>query len=546
MWYFRALAFDLDGTLASVDRVPGEVLTELDAVREERALILVTGRRNDELDEAFPGLAAHFDAVVTENGSVLRTAVGDRLIDRPVDPDLDKALADRGVQVQRGRVLLALDGSDAATAVEVIAGLGLDHQVVHNRGSAMVLPAGATKGRGLLYALDQLGLSPHNTIAVGDAENDFSLLQAAEVGVAVANAVPSLADRADLVLDHPDGAGVLELVRGPLLAGHTRLCPDRHWVTVGQFDDGEPARLPGSQYSVLVSGETGAGKSYLAGLLAEQWIEAGYSVVVVDPEGDHTGLAERPGVHLVDASVHLPSASDVMAVIRPSRASLVLDLSGLDPETKIRYQERMPEVISAERARHGFPHWVIYEEAHQPDWNDTHPAAATVAEPGTCVVTWRPEALPPELRRNISLTLTLTGRPLGPRGRLRATLQEAGSPARAFELDQRRSTHVRHRHKYAAMPLPPSRRFYFHGEEGAGAASLEEFSLRLRHCDLAALEYHLARSDFSRWVLDTLADQELGRELADIEHDASANRAAALERARHRSLEAIQRRYLAG
>ena len=53
----------------------------------------------------------------------------------------------------------------------------------------MVLPAGVTKGTGLGAVLAEMSLSPHNTVAVGDAENHLSLLGMAEIGVAVADAI---------------------------------------------------------------------------------------------------------------------------------------------------------------------------------------------------------------------------------------------------------------------------------------------------------------------------------------------------------------------
>ena len=62
----------------------------------------------------------------------------------------------------------------------------------------MILPAGVTKGSGLLEALGELGLSQHNTIGVGDAENDHSLLEVCEIGVAVANAVDAIRAHADV------------------------------------------------------------------------------------------------------------------------------------------------------------------------------------------------------------------------------------------------------------------------------------------------------------------------------------------------------------
>ena len=552
MWFFRAVALDLDGTLAESDHLAEIVMAAIKASRGERRIILVTGRIFDDLEAAFPGLWREFDALVSENGAVLHTRSGARPLASPVDPVIMRALAERGVATRAGRVLLALAGEDAATAVTVITGLGLDCQVVHNRGAAMILPAGVTKATGLLAALDELGLSAHNTIAAGDAENDLALLQAAEVGVAVANAVPSVAAHADLLLGSRDGAGVAELLAGDLITGERRLCPRRRWLRIGAFDDGEPVLVPGSQGSVLIAGDTGAGKSYLAGLLAEQWIDAGYSVLIIDPEGDHAGLAQRPGVHLVDAAAHLPAPADLLAVPRPQRASLVLDLSGLSEVGKADYLRRLPGAIAAERAGHGIPHWVITDEAHLTQSGDAIQPGPVLAEPGTCTVTWRPDILPAAFRDSVDLTLTITGTPPDaanmPIAIPRATVSTAGRPARPFSVDHRVSPHVRHQHKYTATALPPHRRFYFHtrgetGGEPVTAATVDEFSRHIRHCDPAVLGYHLSRGDFSRWITGSLADHHLGSDLAAIERDLLLRHAAELERARHRIMHAIGNRY---
>jgi hypothetical protein len=60
--------------------------------------------------------------------------------------------------------------------------------------------------------LSYLGLSPHNVVGVGDAENDHALLRYCGRGVAVANAVPSLKQRADIVTAGCHGEGVIELI----------------------------------------------------------------------------------------------------------------------------------------------------------------------------------------------------------------------------------------------------------------------------------------------------------------------------------------------
>lgn len=551
MWWYRAVAVDLDGTLAYQDGVYANALAALKHARAERRTILATGRRADELHQAFPGLAEEFDAVVSENGAVLHAASGERELAEPVDPALDAALAERGVVSQRGRVLLAVAGQDTGAVTEVLGELGLDCQIVHNRGAAMILPAGVTKGSGLLRALEELGLSAHNAVAVGDAENDLALLHTVELGVAVSNAVPSLAEHADVVLDSPDGQGIVDLLAGPLLAGPRRRCPRRHWVSIGEFEDGRPTKVPGSLVGVLISGDTGAGKSYLAGLLAERWIDAGYSVLVVDREGDHVGLAARPGVHLVDAAAHLPSPSELLALTRPHHASLVLDLSGLSADRKLAYVRTLPAAISAERASHGTPHWVIHDEAQQELWaENTQTARLTVGEPGICLVTWQPDGLPPNLRRSIDVTLTASTKASGSavgQGPWSATVQFAGEAAQPFFMGPRFSPHVRHQRKYAVTPLPNHRRFYFHpvgGETPTVAASLDEFARRVDHCEPATLEYHLSRGDFSRWVFGTLADQELGADLAAIERELGMQRAIELERARQRVIDSIWQRYL--
>jgi len=291
--FVRAVALDLDGTVTEGDALSQAALLEIDRLRRDGlAAVLVTGRIVAELDVAFPGVRSHFDAVVAENGALLMVDGNERDLAEPVDDALARALGEQGISFRRGRVLLAGDAVDAEAIVSAAGRLGLDCQVVRNRGALMVLPAGVSSGTGLLAALEELSISPHNVVAVGDAENDLALLHAAGVGIAVANAVPSLREHADLVLQARDGEGVAELLAGPILRGETVIRPARRRVVVGRFDDGTPATLPAWPANVLICGETGAGKSYIAGLLLEQWIAAGYSVSG-DRHGGRSGGARQ-------------------------------------------------------------------------------------------------------------------------------------------------------------------------------------------------------------------------------------------------------------
>mmetsp|Transcript_11816 Transcript_11816/g.25656 ORF Transcript_11816/g.25656 Transcript_11816/m.25656 type:complete len:89 (-) Transcript_11816:138-404(-) len=51
-----------------------------------------------------------------------------------------------------------------------------------------VLPLDASKGAGVSQMLNELGVSPDNVFAIGDAENDIEMLQLAGVSVAMGNA----------------------------------------------------------------------------------------------------------------------------------------------------------------------------------------------------------------------------------------------------------------------------------------------------------------------------------------------------------------------
>src|SRR4029078_362118 len=74
------------------------------------------------------------------------------------------------------------------------------------------LPSGVKKATGIRSALRKLGLSPHEAVGVGDAENDHSFLDRCECAVAVANAAPSIRKLAAFVTKREGGRGVAELI----------------------------------------------------------------------------------------------------------------------------------------------------------------------------------------------------------------------------------------------------------------------------------------------------------------------------------------------
>ena len=212
---YLALAADYDGTLATEGVVDGDTVEALRRLSASgRKLILVTGRQLGDLLRAFPA-AGTFDAVVAENGAVLHRPRSQetRVLAPPPSPHFVEALRSRGVgPIWVGQVVVATVQPHETAVIDVIRELGLDLQVILNKGSVMVLPTWIDKASGLRAALDELGLSPQNVIAMGDAENDQAFLAMCGCGVAVANALDALKAGANHVTRGEAGAGVREVI----------------------------------------------------------------------------------------------------------------------------------------------------------------------------------------------------------------------------------------------------------------------------------------------------------------------------------------------
>src|SRR5688572_20267132 len=212
---YHALAVDHDGTLATDGVVDDATIDALRRLRESgRKLILVTGRIVEQLLQVFPQIGL-CNLVVADNGAVLfdpQTEQVTTLTDPPPREFID-TLARRGVpNIEVGDVIVATWEPHETTVLQTIRDLGLELQIIFNKGAVMVLPTGVNKATGLHAALKKLGLSHHNTVGVGDAENDEAFLKFCDASVAVDNALEVVKRQVDLVMRGARGAGVAELI----------------------------------------------------------------------------------------------------------------------------------------------------------------------------------------------------------------------------------------------------------------------------------------------------------------------------------------------
>src|SRR2546425_7780470 len=259
---YHALACDYDGTIAWDGEVSARTIQALEDVRKSgRKLILVTGRELDDLVKVFPRLDL-FDRVVAENGALLyRPATREErlLAERPPDKFWQELIKRGAERVSVGRVIVATWRPHETTAVELIRDLGLELQVIFNKGAVMILPSGVNKATGLNAALEELGLSPHNVVGIGDAENDHAFLALCECSVAVENALDTLKERVDWVTSESHGNGTVELIQA-LIATDLEHLEDtlHHKLLLGKRTDGSDVWLRPYGKNVLIAGTSGS------------------------------------------------------------------------------------------------------------------------------------------------------------------------------------------------------------------------------------------------------------------------------------------------
>ena len=78
---------------------------------------------------------------------------------------------------------------------------------------ADIYPTDGGKARGMMALNAALGISPEETIAFGDGENDIDMLRYAGIGVAMGSADEAVRTAADYVTPSVDEGGILQAVR---------------------------------------------------------------------------------------------------------------------------------------------------------------------------------------------------------------------------------------------------------------------------------------------------------------------------------------------
>lgn len=556
---FRVLACDYDGTLAHDGKLSEDTLAALKRCASSgRKLLLVTGRELDDLLAICPGLDV-FDYVVAENGALLYqpSTRAEKLLTTAPSEELVAWLKARGVgPISVGRSIIATWEPFETVVIEGIRELGLELQVIFNKGAVMILPSGVNKRSGLMAALEALGLSSHNCVGVGDAENDHAFLSACDCGVAVSNALPALKEAADFVTSRDHGAGVEELIER-LLADDLELLERtlvRHHVLLGTRDDGTEVKIPPHGCVVLVAGGSGSGKSTAVTGLLERLTEQQYQLCIVDPEGDYEGFESAI---VAGSPSEAPQPEQVSQILGRALSNCVVTLTGvaLDdrPATFVGLLTRVQEL----RAQLGRPHWLVVDEAHHVLGSEFEPAPLALPQNlgSLLFITVDPEHVHRALLEKVDLAIGVGSEALD---KLSALAQAVGdAPPRAERLPEQpgqvliwrrgeafaarvtmaagKSKRQRHRKKYAQGELGPERSFYFRGPEAKlnlRAQNLMAFNSIAEGIDDETWLHHLRLGHYSEWVREAIKDDALALEVNAVERDRALSAAASRERIR--------------
>ncbi len=552
---YHVLATDYDGTLAKKERVSPEVVERLKALKTSgRKLILVTGRQLGELQALFPE-SSIFDRIVAENGALIyRPATMDEKLlgEPPPSAFIQKLKAHQVSPLAIGRVIVATWEPHQAVVLDAIKESGLEYQVIFNKGAVMVLPPGINKAKGLHEALKELGISEHNVVAIGDAENDNALLKAAEFAVAVQNALPQVKINADWTTEADHGDGVAELIaqllKDDLLSMDSKI--SRHFLELGQCFDNSSFRISPYGNSILLSGTSGAGKTTFVVAFLEKLIAEKYQFCLIDPEGDYLDLS---GMVNIGDSSQPPLIEQVIQSMCVTLQNVVVNTLAIPLNDRPLFFKQLLTALVDLRKNTGHPHFIIMDEAH-------HLAPSQVTDSffnfpedfkNFVAITTQPELINAAFLKRINIALIIGDTPEASMAEFASLTDQIIEVPESIVLQkgellvwQKNSnktmviksmmpSHLlrRHKRKYATGDMGPDS-FYFKGPASKlnlKANNLMIFIQMASGIDDETWVYHLKRNDYSNWFNAHVNDEELAtkaRKIEQSEHNPEVSRNA--------------------
>jgi len=197
------IVHNVDGSVRFQEMLDVDTAAQFIELGEIRgaSMMVHSGREllTPKLDE-YSSLTADFNEPIAEEIGSLRKLLGKRPINKLVFFDVQERLAETRAEFEA-----MLNGST--------------RMVQSVPGALELIPKHASKGAALQHILDEYGISPAETIAFGDAENDHEMIQLAGVGYVMESAMPQTRALADRIAPHHDDDGLAQVVEELILNG---------------------------------------------------------------------------------------------------------------------------------------------------------------------------------------------------------------------------------------------------------------------------------------------------------------------------------------
>jgi hydroxymethylpyrimidine pyrophosphatase-like HAD family hydrolase len=359
---YMALAAGFDGTLARNGRCEARCVDALRALAASgRKLILVTKRELREVLEIFPE-AGVFDYLVAESGGVMhRTATRESTILAHAPPEIFvQELRRRGVTpLTVGSSIITTICAHEGEVAAAIRKLQLDCELVRHEDALIILPGGVSEASGVQAALEELGLSAHNLVAVGNATSHLPLFDLAEHAVAVQNADPLLKRSADRTTQDVNGEGFIRFAHD-LLATDLAAAPSRHRIVLGLLENQQEATIAPVEASLLVCGPDGSGKAAMCSKLLDQLVRHRYQCCVIGMNGQH---AVPASVEVFGDVQEPPQLGDILSAMEKPANSIAVNLAALSAAEMPTFANSLLLQLHALHDRTGRPHTIVVNEA---------------------------------------------------------------------------------------------------------------------------------------------------------------------------------------
>ncbi|WP_137291496.1 ATP-binding protein [Natronorubrum halophilum] len=150
---------------------------------------------------------------------------------------------------------------------------------------------------------------------------------------------------------------------------------DQREILVGETDDGSDLQLPVVELLTgrgFVTGKSGSGKSNTASVIAEELLEAGYPLLIVDTDGEYYGLKEEyEMLHAgadeeCDIQIGPEHAEQMASLALEENVPVILDVSGyLDEDVANELLRKIARQLFVKEKKLKKPFLLVVEEVHE-------------------------------------------------------------------------------------------------------------------------------------------------------------------------------------